>query len=52
LLRTDVPKDELQPFNAPEPGVKYVDAATEEYARISGDVLGELITRALETGRR
>jgi iron(III) transport system substrate-binding protein len=51
-LRIDIPKDGLLPFDAPKPGVRYVNAATEEYARVSPTELVGLINRALEKSKQ
>lgn len=49
-LRTDLPKDDV--FDAMKPGFKYVNASSEEYARITGVVIQPLITEALSTAGR
>jgi iron(III) transport system substrate-binding protein len=50
-LRTDVPKDNVPMLYIPKAGVKYVNAATEEYAHLSGTAISDLVTRALEQKR-
>lgn len=47
-LRTDVPKDGLPPNIVPKPGGKYVNAGTEEYARLTPTAIRDTITQALE----
>ena len=47
-LRTDIPKDGINPIYLPKPGVEYVNAGTEEYARITGEAIAGLVTQALE----
>jgi iron(III) transport system substrate-binding protein len=47
-LRVDIPKDGLLPFDSPRPGARYVNAATEEYARVSPTELVGLLNRAIE----
>jgi iron(III) transport system substrate-binding protein len=42
-LRVDIPKDDVFPFDAPQPGAKYVDAGTEEYAHVTTTLLKELV---------
>jgi ABC-type Fe3+ transport system substrate-binding protein len=51
-LRIDLPKDELSPFTTPGPGVRYMNASTEEY-RLVGDaqasqLVGELVVKVLQ----
>jgi iron(III) transport system substrate-binding protein len=46
-LRTDIAKDGLYAFDIPKPGVNYVNAGTEEYSRITGDEIRDLVTKAL-----
>ncbi len=50
-LRVDIPKDTLREWTVPKPGVTYVNAATEDYAPLSGGVIKDLIDRALPAGR-
>ncbi len=47
-LRTDVPKDGVPKFYVSKSGVKYVNAATEDYAKLSGTVISDVINKALE----
>lgn len=47
-LRTDVPKDKVRSSAVPRPGVKYLDAGSEEFARISDEQMLEVVTQALE----
>lgn len=47
-LRVDIPKDGLREFAVPKPGVTYVNAATEDYAPLSGGPIRELLDRAIE----
>jgi iron(III) transport system substrate-binding protein len=49
--RIDIPKDGIPSYYLPNPGVRYVNAATEEYAHLSGTVITDLITNALEKSR-
>jgi iron(III) transport system substrate-binding protein len=51
-LRVDVPKDGLTPSALPKPGVAYVNAAGEEYARLAGDTIAGLVNQAVEQGGR
>jgi iron(III) transport system substrate-binding protein len=51
-LRIDIPKDGLIEEYVPKRGYTYVDGGSEEYGRITSDVFGTLITRALERSAR
>jgi iron(III) transport system substrate-binding protein len=51
-LRVDVPKDNINPLLVPQPGGKYVNAATEEYSALTFSVISDIVTTALEKGRR
>lgn len=51
-LRTDIPKDKLHPSLVPQPGIRYVNAATEEYSTLTFSVIADLVTRSLEKGQR
>jgi len=51
-LRIDVAKDGLPASQIPQPGVDYVDAGTEEYARLTPSIIRDLITQALVKGGR
>jgi hypothetical protein len=51
-LRTDVPKEGLDPLIVPKPGVKYIDGGAEEHQRTTPGALIELISRALEKAPR
>jgi iron(III) transport system substrate-binding protein len=51
-LRTDLPRDMLHPSLVPKPGVRYVNAATEEYSRLTFSDIADLVTRSLEKGQR
>jgi iron(III) transport system substrate-binding protein len=46
--RTDLPPNPAV-TNAPKPGVKYTNAGTENYSRLSGSVIRDLITEALNS---
>ncbi len=47
-LRIDIPKEGFPTSNIPKPGVKYVNAATEDYAQLSGTVITDLVTNAID----
>lgn len=47
-LRTDVPTDKVRSSAGPGPRVKYLDAGSEEFARISHEQMLEVVTQALE----
>jgi iron(III) transport system substrate-binding protein len=51
-LRMDIPKEGISRIYLPKPGVRYVNAATEDYAKLSSTEIAELITKALEKGGR
>ena len=51
-LRVDIPKDGLAPSAVPKPGLTYVNAAGEEYARLASDVITGLVNQALEQPSR
>jgi iron(III) transport system substrate-binding protein len=51
-LRVDVSKDGINPVLIPQPGGKYVNAATEEYSALTFSVISDLVTTALEKGQR
>jgi ABC-type Fe3+ transport system substrate-binding protein len=46
--RADVPTDDVPASRVPKPGQKYVNAGTEEYSRLTGNVMRDLITAAIE----
>jgi iron(III) transport system substrate-binding protein len=50
-LRTDIPKDSVPALYVPKAGVQYINTAAEEYAELSGTVIADLVTRALEKKR-
>ena len=47
-----MPKEGLGPSAVPKPGVAYVNAAGEEYARLASDVITGLVNQALEQPSR
>jgi len=47
-LRTDISKDGLPSHQVPKPGGSYVNAGTEEYARLTPSAIRDLISQALE----
>jgi ABC-type Fe3+ transport system substrate-binding protein len=51
-LRVDVPKDGLPAYIVPKPGLAYVNAAGEEYARMASETINSLVAQALEQGGR
>ena len=51
-LRVDIPKDGLAPSAVPKPGLTYVNAAGEEYARLASDVIIGLVNQALAQAGR
>jgi iron(III) transport system substrate-binding protein len=50
--RSDIPKDDLPASRVPKPGQKYVNAGTEEYSRLTGNVMRDLITSAIDSRPR
>lgn len=46
--RVDIPRQGVDEVNIPKPGFKYVMAGTEEYSRLTGSVIGNVINKALE----
>jgi ABC-type Fe3+ transport system substrate-binding protein len=46
--RADIPKDDVPQLRVPKPGQKYVNAGVEEYSRLTGNVMRDLITAALD----
>ena len=51
-LRVDIPKEGLAPSAVPKPGVTYVNAAGEEYARLASEAITGLVNQALEQASR
>jgi ABC-type Fe3+ transport system substrate-binding protein len=51
-LRVDIPKEGLAPSAVPKPGVTYVNAAGEDYARLASEVITGLVNQALEQASR
>jgi iron(III) transport system substrate-binding protein len=49
-LRTDLPKEGIP--DAPQPGVQYANAASEEYIRLQPSILRDLVTSALQKAGR
>jgi iron(III) transport system substrate-binding protein len=47
--RTDISREGASPTNTPKPGVKYANAGTEEYSRLTGSVIRDLITDAISS---
>lgn len=43
--RVDIPKDTVAPVYQLKPGVKYVNAGVAEYAKLSGTVILDLLSR-------
>lgn len=50
--RLNVPAGGAPLRNAPRPGAKYINAGTEEYSRLTGNVLRDLITEAINSRPR
>jgi iron(III) transport system substrate-binding protein len=50
--RADVPKDDVPASRVPKPGQKYVNAGIEEYSRLTGNVMRDLITNAIESRQK
>jgi iron(III) transport system substrate-binding protein len=51
-LRRDIPKEGLYSFDVPKPGARYVSGGTEEYVRVTGDALRDLVTKAITKASR
>jgi iron(III) transport system substrate-binding protein len=47
--RTDMGREGVSAANTPKQGAKYTNAGTEEYSRLTGSVLRDLITDAINT---
>jgi iron(III) transport system substrate-binding protein len=45
--RTDIGREGTLPEKTPKPGVTYVNAGTEEYSRLTGGVIRDLVNEAL-----
>jgi iron(III) transport system substrate-binding protein len=51
-LRVDIPKDQLDPFDVPKGGGRYVSVGTEEYSRIGGTAIRDVVNKALAKAGR
>jgi len=51
-LRIDISKKGLYPFDIPKPGIKYINAGAEEYARITRSSIRKLISNAIAKARQ
>lgn len=47
--RTDASKEGVIPARVPVPGIQYTNAGTEEYSRLTGNVLRDLISAAIDS---
>jgi ABC-type Fe3+ transport system substrate-binding protein len=51
-LRVDIPKDQLDPSDVPKGRGRYVSVGTEEFSRIGGAVIRDLVNKALAKAGR
>ncbi len=51
-LRIDISKKGFYPFDIPNPGIKYINAGAEEYARITRSSIRKLISNAIAKARQ